>query len=137
VLKKFCADDIYSADEAGLFYRATPDGSLSYKHATLSGSKKAMDRVTVLCCSNMSENDKWNVLVIGKGAKHQCFQGVSMDSLPVLFYANKNAWMICEIYKKWLMSWDVELQRKSKNILLALDGCAAHPALDSLKNIQL
>jgi hypothetical protein len=30
LLQKFCAD------ETGLFYRATPHGSLSYKHATLS-----------------------------------------------------------------------------------------------------
>jgi hypothetical protein len=52
---KFCADD---ADETGLFYRATPDGCRSYKHVTLSGSKKAMGRVTVLCCSNMSGADK-------------------------------------------------------------------------------
>jgi hypothetical protein len=28
LLQKFCADDIYRADETGLFYRAMPDGSL-------------------------------------------------------------------------------------------------------------
>jgi hypothetical protein len=48
LLQKFCADEIYNADETGLFYHATLDGSLSYKHATLSGSKKALDRVAVL-----------------------------------------------------------------------------------------
>jgi hypothetical protein len=46
LLQKFCTDDIYSANETGLFYRATADGFLIYKHGTLSGSKKAMDRVT-------------------------------------------------------------------------------------------
>jgi hypothetical protein len=35
------------------------------------------------------------------------------------------------------MSWEVELQRKSRKILLVLDYCAAHPHSDSLKNIQL
>jgi hypothetical protein len=49
----------------------------------------------------------------------------------------KNAWMRSEIFKKWLMCWDVELQRKSRKILLLLDNCAAHPHLDSLENIQL
>jgi hypothetical protein len=34
----------YVADETGLFYRVTPNGFLSYKHATPSGSKTAMDR---------------------------------------------------------------------------------------------
>jgi hypothetical protein len=40
LLQKFCADDICSADETGLFYRATPDGSLCYNHVQLLGSKK-------------------------------------------------------------------------------------------------
>ena len=28
LLQNFCADDIYNADETGLYYRVTPDGSL-------------------------------------------------------------------------------------------------------------
>jgi hypothetical protein len=64
--QKCCADDIYSADETGLFFLATPDGSVCYKYVQLLGSKKAMDRITVLCCSNMSGTDKKKLLVIGK-----------------------------------------------------------------------
>jgi hypothetical protein len=109
LLQKFCADDVYSASETGLFYRAMLDGSLSYEHATLSNSKKAVDHVTELCCSNMPGTDKWKLLVIGKRAKPWCFKGISMDSLPVLYHANKNAWMTSEVFKKWLMSWDMEL----------------------------
>jgi hypothetical protein len=58
LFQKFCADDIYNAEKTSSFQHAKPDGSLNYKHTTLSGSKKAMDRVTVLCCSNMSGTDK-------------------------------------------------------------------------------
>jgi hypothetical protein len=35
------------------------------------------------------------------------------------------------------MSWDLELQQKSRRILLVLGSCAAHPRIDSLKNMQL
>jgi hypothetical protein len=59
-----------------------------------------------------------------------------MDRLPVLYHANENVWMTSEIFKKWLMSSDVELQRKSK-IMLVLENCAAHARLDSFKNIQM
>jgi hypothetical protein len=100
LLKKFCADDLYSADETGLFYRATPDGSLCCKHVKLLGSKKAMDCITVLCCSNVSGTDKKKLLVTGKSAKTQCFKGLEMDCLPVEYYANKNAWMTSKIFKK-------------------------------------
>ena len=37
---------VYNADKTGLYYRATPDGSLCYCHEKLSGSKKAMERIT-------------------------------------------------------------------------------------------
>jgi hypothetical protein len=65
LLQKFCTDDIHNANETGLFYHAIADGSLSYKHRTLSGSKKATVSVTVLCCSNMSGTDEEKLLVTG------------------------------------------------------------------------
>jgi hypothetical protein len=92
----------------------------------------------VLCCSNMSGTDKKKLLVIGKSAKPRCFKGLKMDSLPVECYGNKNARMTSEIFKKWLMRSDVELQRKSRKFLLILDNCMAHPQCsECLKNIQL
>jgi hypothetical protein len=60
-----------------------------------------------------------------------------MDNLPVLYYDNKNAWMTSEMFKKWLISWKVETQRKSRNVLLHLDNCATHRHLHCLKNIRL
>ncbi|CAK9828167.1 Tigger transposable element-derived protein 4 [Anthophora retusa] len=138
LLQAFRADDIYNVDETGLFYRATPDGSLCYDHVTLSDSKKAMDRVTILCCVNISGTNKKKLLVIGKSAMPRCFRGLSTNSLPVEYHANRNAWMTSDIFKQWLIRWDVELQRESRKILLILDNCAAHPKCsECLKNIQL
>lgn len=136
-LDNFCADDIYNADETGLYYRATPDGSLCYKHIELSGYKKAMDRITVLCCANMSGTDKRKLLVIGKSAKPRCFKGIRIENLPLEYHANKNAWMTSEIFRKWLTSWDAELQVQQRKIMLLVDNCAAHPHLDNLQNIKL
>lgn len=80
---KFSLDDIYNADETGLYYRATPDGSLCFKHESIVGSKKAMDIITVLCCVNASRTDKKKLLVIGKIKKPHCFQKISLQKLPV------------------------------------------------------
>jgi hypothetical protein len=136
LLQKFCADDMYNADETGLFYHATPAGSLSYKHATLSGSEKAMDCVTVLCCSNLSGTDKRKLLVIGKRAKPRYFKGL-VWAVYQFCTMLKTAWITSKICRKLLICWDVELQRKPRTNLLVHDNCAAHPYLDSLKNIQL
>jgi hypothetical protein len=86
----------------------------------------------------MSGTDKRKLLVTGENAKSWCFEEISIGSLPVLYYATKNSCMIYEICKKWIMSWDVELQLKSREILLVPDNCAAPPHLESLKKkIQL
>ena len=75
ILKKFDSDDIFDAGETGFYYRATPDGSLTYKYESLSVSKKALGLVTVLCCPNMSCDEKnKKVVVIGKSAKPRCFR---------------------------------------------------------------
>lgn len=133
VLDNFCADDIYNADETGLYYRATPDGSLCYKRTALLGSKKAMDRITVLCCANMSGSDKKPLVVVGKSSKPRCFKGISMKNLGVDYYANKNAWMTSAIFTDWLQKWDKQLKRR---ILLIVDNCRAHPFIH-LKNIRI
>jgi hypothetical protein len=60
-----------------------------------------------------------------------------MDSLPVLYYTNSNVWKTSEIFKKWLKSWDVDVQRKARIVLLLLNNSVAHSNLDSSKNIHL
>ena len=56
LLEEYRPNEVYNADETGLYYRATPDGSLCYCHEKLSGSKKAMEKIPVLCCSNLRVN---------------------------------------------------------------------------------
>ena len=90
--------NVYNEDETGLYYQATPDGSLYYCRETLSGSKKAMQRITVLCCSNMTGTDKCKLLVIGKSIKQRCFKNIDVGSLPIIYFANKNAWMTSQLF---------------------------------------
>ncbi|KFM57450.1 Tigger transposable element-derived protein 4, partial [Stegodyphus mimosarum] len=96
-----------------------------------------MDRVTVLCCSNMSRTDKRKLLVIGKSIKPRCFKRLRMDSLPVVYRAIRNARMTSELLKEWLKDWDRELQPQSRKVMVLLGNCSTHPHLDCLKNIQL
>ena len=136
LLEEYSPKDIYNADETGLYYRAMPDGSLTFRSENLVGSKRAMDRITVLCCANMTGEHKMELLVIGKSAKPRCFKGVSMSSLPVQYHANKKAWMTSFIFSNWIINWNDELKKNNRKILLLVDNCSAHPQLD-LSNIEL
>ena len=136
LLQNFDENQIYNADETGLFYRATPDSSLCFAKEKLYGSKKALDRITVLACANMSGSDKRKLLVIGKSKNPRCFKGIDVDNLPVIYRHNKKAWMTGDLFTEWLQNWNRELKLAGKNILLLVDNCSAHPAL-KLSNISL
>ena len=67
LLDKFSPDDIFNADETGLFWKCLPDKS----GERCSGGKRSKDRITVLVCANMSGSEKLPLLVIGRFAKLQ------------------------------------------------------------------
>lgn len=125
-------ENIYNADETGIFFRATPDGSLVFKKDKLFGSKKALDRMTVLLCSNMDGSHKLPLLVIGKSAKPRSLRGVNLERLNVTYAHSKKAWMTSYLWIDWIRKLDNSLNKK---ILLFIDNCSAHPDLDGLKNI--
>lgn len=91
ILKKYKEDDIYNADETGIYYRALPDGTLVNKTEGVAGSKKCKDRITALVACNMSGTDKRRLLVIGKSREPRCLRG--KKSLPVLYESNSISWM--------------------------------------------
>jgi hypothetical protein len=79
ILQRYQPDDIYNADETGIYYRAIPEGTLTDRYEKLSGSKKAKDRITALVAVNMSGTDKRPLLVIGKSKEPRCFRGVKSN----------------------------------------------------------
>ena len=60
-----------------------------------------------------------------------------MDTLPVTYRSNKNAWMTSMLFEEWIRKWDAALAREGRKIVLMVDNCTAHPHLDSLTNIRL
>ena len=52
-----------------------PDSSLCFAKEQLSGSKKALDRITVMVCANMPGTEKKEALSHRKEQEPQMFQG--------------------------------------------------------------
>ena len=63
---------------------------------------KAMERITFLCCSKVTGNDKCKLLGIGKCLRPRCLKNVNVDNLPVTYRANKKTWMTFQISTEWL-----------------------------------
>lgn len=130
----YAPNDIYNADETGLYYRALTNSTFDFKGNTVNGCKKQMQRLTILLVCNMTGTDKRRPLIIGKSKNPRCFRAVK--TLPVDYYANSNAWMTSQIFTEFLRKWDKEI-KKPRRILLILDNCTAHPNLQNLENIDL
>ncbi|KAI6654445.1 Tigger transposable element-derived protein 6-like [Oopsacas minuta] len=81
LMKDYESQDVFNADETALFYRETPDGSLGYAYKNLCSSKKAMERLTVLCCANMTGSDKcMQLTAIDVSSKISIFDAVGFIS---------------------------------------------------------
>ena len=135
LLDQYTPDDIYNAEETGVFYRLLPDKTLEYKIVDCHGGKKSKERLTALVCANMSGNDKLPLLIIGKSANPRCFK--NKKTLPTPYTSNKKAWMTSEIFIDWLKKLDQKLQRQKRKIAMVIDNCPAHPQVRGLKCIEL
>ena len=139
LLSEFQPDDIFNANETGLFWKCLPDKTLHLKGEACSGGEKSTDRITVLVCSNMTGTAKLPLLVVGRFAKPRCFGNV--QTLPVQYEANHKAWMVSDLFTKWLTKLDKQYQRAGRKVAMVIDNCPAHPnvqtSLEAMKLIFL
>ena len=119
-------EDIFNADETGLFVRALPTCSMIVKGDQASGGKKSKDRISVLlACSAAGE--KLKPFVIGRSARPRCFRGLTSPlCLPVMYESNRKAWMTSNLFKQWLDKLNNKMITQRRSILLFVDNCAAN-----------
>ncbi|GFY32538.1 tigger transposable element-derived protein 1 [Trichonephila clavipes] len=68
---------------------------------TASGHKASKDRVTLLFCSNASEDRMLKPLLINKSLRPCALKGKDLKQLPVHWMANPKAWMTTAIFTEW------------------------------------
>jgi predicted DNA-binding protein YlxM (UPF0122 family) len=66
IIDKYDPNDVYNADETGLFFKALPNRSLVLAKESCKGGKRSKERFTVLLCTNMTGTDKLQPFLIGK-----------------------------------------------------------------------
>jgi hypothetical protein len=54
----YSKEDIYNADETGVFYNMMPDSTFKFKGEKCVDGKMSKNHLTVLMCVNMTETDK-------------------------------------------------------------------------------
>jgi hypothetical protein len=134
---KLTNDQIYNADESGLFWKLLPDKTLVMSNEKSAPGRKADKvRITFRACTNATGEHKIKPLIIGRAKNPRCFKNVS---LPVEYRNSKNAWMTSSIFENWFhYSFVPEVRkflRKKKleqKAMLLLDNAPSHPPSPNL-----
>ncbi|UYV63332.1 hypothetical protein LAZ67_2003766 [Cordylochernes scorpioides] len=134
LLAKYSPQDIFIADETGLFYKLLPNQTMTIRGEKCEGGKKSKERITVLVCCNMDGSEKLPLLYIGKYRRPRCFHGMN---IPSNYHFNKKASMTGAIFTDWLKKLDQIFKRRERKILLILDNCPAHQIPEGLQNIEI
>lgn len=135
IIQEYSPENIFNADETGLFFRALPKKTLALKNEKCTGGKSSKERLTVLFCASMA-GEKENPLIIGKSRNPRCFKGSHVNKLPIDWYSNKKAWLTRDIMSEWLTKFDRKMGRQNRKVLLFLDNATSHPNI-ALKNVKL
>ena len=96
----YALENIFNADETGLYYCALPTKSMVAKNDSAAGVKMAKNRITVLLAASAT-GEKLKPVATGNALKPQCFQGLDINSLGIEYYHNMKAWMTGIIFSTW------------------------------------
>nr|XP_022910254.1 tigger transposable element-derived protein 1-like [Onthophagus taurus] len=134
----YTPDQVWNADETGLFWKRMPNRTYVAKsQKTASGFKAAKDRVTFLFCSNASGDRMLKPLLVNRALKPRSMKGVNLDTLSVHWTANKKAWVTREIFNEWFVKHFIpEVRRYMSDkslefkVLLIIDNAPGHPHIE-------
>ena len=136
ILETFESINLFNADETALNFRGYPNRGLRLVGEPFSGGKRAMERITVMCCANMDGSENKPLIVIGKSKNPRCFPK-NHTLLPVTYRSSANAWMTSSLFHEWLDAWNRQLQIEGRTICLLIDNCTAHTPNATLSHIVL
>ena len=125
-LSLYAPQDIFNCDETSLYWRLTPDRSLSTQD--LPGRKKEKSRISALFCCNSDASERLPIWFIGTAKKPKAFTsaGINIENLGCVWRSNKKAWMTADIFKEWLFWFNERMKANGRKVALLMDNFSAH-----------
>uniref|UniRef100_H3AUL7 HTH CENPB-type domain-containing protein n=1 Tax=Latimeria chalumnae TaxID=7897 RepID=H3AUL7_LATCH len=130
LVRNYSMRDLYNVDETGLFYQLLPRKTLASSDDNCAGTKRSKQQITLLIGANMNGSNCMLPLFIGKFGKPRYFKNV--NTLPMTYRYNSKAWMMAEIWKEWVRTFDEKIK-----VTLFVDNCPAHPKVMGLKAVTV
>ena len=131
----YSAHQVFNVDETGLFWKRMPKRTyISKEEKSAPGHKAAKERLTLLLGGNAAGDFKLKPLLVYLSENPRAFKGICKSQLPVIWKANKKAWVTLVVFEDWFNNHfvpSVERYCTKKDIpfkvLLSLDNAPGHP----------
>ncbi|KAL7854460.1 hypothetical protein SRHO_G00166500 [Serrasalmus rhombeus] len=129
----YCAEQV---DETGLFWKCMPNRTyIAKEEKSAPGHKASKERLTLLLGGNAAGDYKLKPLLLYQAENPRALKGIWKGQLPVIWNANKKAWVTLAVFEDWFTNHfvpGVERYCTSKGmpfkVLLVLDNAPGHPA---------
>ncbi|XP_015431915.1 PREDICTED: jerky protein homolog-like [Dufourea novaeangliae] len=126
-------NNLYNMDETGLLWKYLPSKIVTLERERRAYEEKMKkDRVTVGFCANATGTHKLPLLFINKDASPRALKHCK-NRLPVVFKAQRNAWLNKQIFADWYQNHFKPSVNKYQletgtngSVLLVVDHCRSH-----------
>ncbi|XP_065664689.1 tigger transposable element-derived protein 4-like [Hydra vulgaris] len=118
ILSRYPLENIFNADEFGLFYQCLPDKSLHLKNEKCIGGKHSKVHLTGMAAGNV-KGERLLMSVIGKSKYPRCFKGVK--NIPCCYRAQPKSWVSAELFEEWVKEIELKNVIKKSGISEAVE----------------
>ena len=126
-MSEYSINDIFNADEFGLFY----------KLAQIGWKKKKKERLTLMASVNSDGTEKMLLGFIGKSKIPKCFKGKTGSELGFNYYCNSKSWTNSGIFLEWLKEFDSYIgNTRNRKALLIIDNASCHGTKENLPDFS-
>ena len=115
ILSNYKLEDIFTADEFGLFYQCLPDKTYHLKGEKCFREKNSKVRLTGMAAASVT-GENLPMFVIWKSKNPRCFKNVK--HLPCEYKSQKKSWMNSEIFEEWVRKLDGSFVQMIEKLLL-------------------
>ncbi|XP_046406300.1 tigger transposable element-derived protein 1-like [Ischnura elegans] len=131
----YLPQQIFNCNETGLFWKRMPSRTyISKEEKSIPGFKMVKGRMTILLGGNASGDMKLKPMLVYHSQNPRALKGMVKHRLPVVWKANKKAWVTQSIFSEWFNDHFLPAVKQyckrmnlSHKILLLLDNCPGHP----------
>ncbi|CAI5702160.1 unnamed protein product [Peronospora effusa] len=124
MLRDYVPSDVYTVDETGLFFRASPKKLVQGDEAQLMLADEA--RLTVLLAVNADASDLMEPYIIGNVVPPKNIKMASISQLGYHYVCSSKARMTVFIFQQWLRDFNARMASAHRNVVLLMDNAPSH-----------